>query len=337
MVDQTSQLSPFLKKEGGPLLSTPRVSTSDNFRIFGPNWAYIEKVFTYASTLRATCRVGDILKFVFDSLGHPVSRAEWFDYLESELHSDALCMHLIEHTARRYMRYWFTPQAKVDLFRCHYGMFHERFSPAMMERMRDYPGLLLGELTGKSGRRYHITLHHSMTKEGEIAFCFIDTEFAAQLVTFRGTFGRDAGGRKVFWVGAIQGPRPPLGRGVIAHATKDLSVLRPKQATLHAAFAFLTWVGVDTIFLPPRAHHISYRRWRNLFAGNKISSDYDAFWEEYTTQKAPWGDYVLSLPVPRRKLEDVQPKRRKDWLRRQSYLDALAKSINEVLESLRRA
>jgi uncharacterized protein VirK/YbjX len=325
-----------LTKQDHSLLN---VLESKSTEMFWADRQYLHKVILHARSLRPYAQKHNILKFFADSIIHPTHRAEWFDYLENRLPLSVPSenvRHLVEHSTRSYMRRWFSPQEKIDNFRCHYDMLGERFSPVALRQMREYPGLLLGELIGKSGRHYKVTLHHAMTKEGEIDFCFTDVDLNLELMKIRGTFGREANGRRVFWVGTIQGPRPPLGREEIAHATRDLSVLRPKQTVLHAACAFCAWMGVDTLFLPPRKNHISYRWWRVWRSEGKISSDYERFWEEFTTQKTRRGDYRLSLPLPRRKLEDVQPKRRKDWVRRHAHLDALAESIGAALEASRR-
>jgi uncharacterized protein VirK/YbjX len=296
----------------------------------GLHWKYINEVFARASVLTPLCNRRHILSFIIDSLAHPTRRAEWFAYLDSRLPPGIplrTATHVVAYTARRYLRYWFSPQARIDIFRSHYDLLSERFSLALLDSMQAVSGLLLGELIGKSGRRYTVTLHFAMTKEGEIGIRFNDVELGTWLATIRGTFGRQANGDEVFWVGAIQGAPAFIGREEISHATRDLNVLRPKQVVLHAACALCASVGVETVFLPSNRNHVARGWWRRWFLADKISSDYDGFWREFTTQRTAWGDYRLSLPLPRRKLEDVQSKRRKDWLRRHARLDALTEKI----------
>jgi uncharacterized protein VirK/YbjX len=192
-------------------------------------------------------------------------------------------------------------------------------------------GALLGEFVGKSGRSYTVTLHYAMTNEGEIEIRFNDVDLGARLATIRGTFDRQAADL-VFWVGAIQGAPPHVGREEIARATRDLNVLRPKQVVLHAACALCASVGVETVFLPSNGNHVTRGWWRRWFLTDIVSSDYDAFWREFTTQRTTSGDYRLSLPLPRRQLGDVHSKRRKDWLRRHARLDALSDEIAAMFD-----
>ena len=297
---------------------------------------YLHKVLAYARGLSPKVHRTQILSFIFDAITHPAHRGEWFDYLENGLPPNVPVGHLIEYSARRYMRVWFSPRERIDILRSHYDMFAERFSPVMLRGMWDDPGFLLGELTGKSGRQYKVALYQAMTKEGEIDFCFIDAGLNMKLMKICGTFGCEADGRRVFWAGAIQGPSDPRGREENARATRDLNVLRPKQAVLHAAAIFCAWMGVETLYLPPLKNHVTYRWWRPWAWQRKISNNYESFWEEFTAEKTGRSDYCLSLPLPRRRVEDVPSKRRKDWLRRHAHLDALAESIIANLEASRR-
>ena len=301
-------------------------------------WRYIDDVFVRARDLKPLCNRQHILRFIINSLAHPTLRAEWFAYLNSRLPPGippGAATHTAAYTVRRYLRYWFSRQTKVNIFRNHYDILGQRFSPPLLGRMQAVSGASLGELIGKSGRRYTVTLHYAMTNEGEIEIRFSDVDLGAILATIRGTFDRQAADHLVFWVGAIQGARPPMGREDISRATRDLNVLRPKQVVLHAACALCACVGVETVFLPSKRNHVTRGWWRRWFLTDIVSSDYDGFWQEFTTQRTAWGDYRLSLPLPRRELEDIRSKRRKDWLRRHARLDALTEAIGALIDAQR--
>jgi uncharacterized protein VirK/YbjX len=301
-----------------------------------PYWQFMSGVFSRARDLKSHCRRRQILSFLIDSLARPTRRAEWFAYVDTQLPSGVpsrTATHVVTHTARRYLRYWLSPQARIDILRDHYDILGERFSPALLDAMQAASGSLLGELVGKSGRIYSATLHYAMTKEGEIEIRINDLDLGVKLATIRGTFGRHADGRWVFWVGAIQGAPRQVGREEICRATRDLNVLRPKQVVLHAACALCASIGVETLFLPSNKNHVARGWWRRWVLTDKILSDYDGFWQEFTTQRTTWGDYRLCLPLPRRRLEDVPSKRRKDWLRRHAQLDALAIEIAAIFDA----
>jgi uncharacterized protein VirK/YbjX len=308
----------------------------DDIHAAVPYWQYMSGVFSRARDLKSHCTRRQILIFIVDSLARPTRRAEWFAYVDWRLPSgvpSCTATHVVAYTARRYLRYWLNPQARIDILRDHYDILGERFSPALLDAMQAASGSLLGELIGKSGRIYSATLHYAMTKEGEIEIRFNDLDLGVKLATIRGTFGRHADGCWVFWVGAIQGAPRRVGREEICRATRDLNVLRPKQVVLHAACALCASIGVETFFLPSNKNHVARGWWRRWILTDKILSDYDGFWQEFTTQRTAWGDYRLCLPLPRRKLEDVPSKRRKDWLRRHAHLDALATGIAAIFDA----
>jgi uncharacterized protein VirK/YbjX len=300
----------------------------------------LDKALGYARGLPPSCKRRTVAGFLLGVLMRPALYEYWFDYLENGLPKAAPYRargHLAEHVMRRYMRRWFSVPEKMDMLRSHYDLLDAHFMPSVFERLRPYPGLPLAQITGKSGRVYTLSIYHAMNKEGEISFCFKEENTTAMsLATLTGTFGHDHEGRKALWIGAMQGPSVPGGREAVTAATRDLNVLRPKQALLHAAAAMCAWMGIDHIYAPPHRNHVSYRWWRPVFTRHKIFSDYDAFWGEFTHTRAAWGDFHIALPLPRRKPEDVQPKRRKDWCRRYERIDAITSSTKLALDALKR-
>ena len=297
---------------------------------------YVNQVIAHAHGLAPYCKRRNILGLVLDATLHPARYAEWFSYIENELPQGLppdISRHLIEQMARRYMRCWFSPQEKMNILRSHYETFDARFPPTVLTCIQK-EGILLTELTGKSGQVYKIILRRPATKEGEIGVRFVDTESNRSLAEMRGVFGPGEQGNMVYWVGAIQGSLFQQGREAISAATRDLNGLRPKLAVLHATAALCEWACVDTIYAPPHTNHVSYRWWRPLFTRHKILSDYDGFWQEFTAERTSHGDFRLILPLTRRKAEDVPSKRRKEWMRRYARIDALRESTVGALRAL---
>jgi uncharacterized protein VirK/YbjX len=52
----------------------------------------------------------------------------------------------------------------------------------------------------------------------------------------------------------------------------------------------------------------------------KIHSDYDYFWLEIGGVISKDNNFQLPSSLPKRNLEEVQSKRKKDWLKHQEYL-----------------
>jgi len=274
--------------------------------------------------------------FFLYAQAHRKGFAKWFGYVEklpSSFSAD-FKVRLVMRAAYRFMRPWLRLRERLDLLTCHYNALVAKFSAKGMSALLG-KGVQVAELTGKSGEKYIMKATGEISKDGCLRLILLAPD-RARLASITGVIGPD----KVFWVGALQGgmplPRngaePVEGRKSVAEATKDLNGLRPKQAVLHAACAVCAFFGVKKIVAPSLKNQIAIKNWRK---GHEIHTEYDSFWEEYTGGATDErGDYVLALPLPRRKLEDVQQKRRKDWKLRYERVDAMAADITKALENL---
>ena len=265
------------------------------------------------------------LGFLVSSLAHLRHYGAWFKFLEGipDAPRREEFLQLIMAPARPYLRRWLGAAEKMRILEGHHRIFENRLRPETRRRLQLAQNVLLAGLTGQSGREYRIVLARSQVKEGDITLSFVDAATGAPLARLRGSFGPDDEGRGVFWIGGLMGATPPLGRAEIRAATQDLNGLRPKHALMHALASLCAWTGAGAIHAPPARNHIAHRWWRSFFTQRKIRADYQGFWQEFTSQRTGRGDFRIALPLARRKFEDVQPKRRKDWKKRYAHIDAL--------------
>lgn len=238
---------------------------------------------------------------------------------------------VIPQPSRSYMRRWFSSGQKAAMLQTHYRNYISRIPETVLEKICRIDGYAFSKLTGKSERVYEVRMESHTYKEGDLWFLLWDTEHDAVLATLRGTFGTDKAGVPAFWVGALQGPIPPVGREDVAFATKDLNVLRPKQAVFMAAVALCEQWGVQQMIAPPLSNHIGSKFWHRLRGRNRVVADYDGFFEEYATSRTKQGDFVITLPLPRRKAEDVPSKRRKEWSLRYARIDQIGEDLRNFL------
>lgn len=273
--------------------------------------------------------------FLVRSLVHRRLAHHWLDVLEGAFADAAprdLRVHLAQKFARPYVRPWFSTSERIAVLTDHYDHLVTTFSRAALDRFLRHPGMPIATLTGKSGQRYTLILGLARSKEGEVSLTFNDADTGTTFATLIGVLGpRD--GRLVFWIGGLQGPKPPLGRDDIVRVTRDLHGLRPKHAVLHAAMLVAKAFGATEIVAPARANHISRRRWTLWRHRRDIKSDYDSFWSEFATGSYPDGDYRLPVTPAVRALEDVKSKKRKEWTSRQGHLGALSASVVASLDA----
>lgn len=274
--------------------------------------------------------------FLLDAIAHPLFYRRWFAFLDSGLPPgtpEETMIRLALRPARRFMRRWFGRGDKADHLRCHIRTFDARFAPDALHSLRAGRGLSLVDLTGRSGRNYRVTVWVVPWKEGDLTIRLVDSVLNKALATLRGTFGPGEDGNITFWIGALQGVMPPLGREAIAAATRDLNGLRPKQAVLHAADAICAWAGVRTMCAPGVRNHIAYRWWHMR---RRLRTDLDGFWSEFTFVRTQRGDFVIPVPLPRRTIDEVPAKRRKEWGRRYARIDELTAALSVALDGLAR-
>lgn len=206
----------------------------------------------------------------------------------------------------------------------------KRFSAEGVENLWPRGGIDVATLTGKSGKLYVIRMMSEVAKEGALRISLFDPE-RGRLASITGVLGCDSKGKSCFWIGALQGAVADGKQAVVA-VTKDLNGLRPKQAVLQAAAVVCLWFGVEEMVGPSLGNQVADK---TRAKAQKIHTEYDEFWQEFTGGATDErGDYILSLPLPRRKLEEVQQKRRKNWTLRYARVDAMKAEIEDCLKKL---
>ncbi|MGB6940781.1 MAG: DUF535 family protein [Bryobacteraceae bacterium] len=275
------------------------------------------------------------VSFILSMLLMPTTYARWFDFLETRLPidvSETLRYTLGYKIARPYLRRWLTTPNKIDVLKYHYGLFSHTLSPIGLRSLQE--GILYAQFTGTTGREYSLIVRAESNREGEISIHFMDVEIKAILSSIRGVFRPDDEGHPEFWIGGMQGPKPPIGSKEISRVTRDLNIMRPKQAVLHAVAAFAGCFGAQRLIAPRLKNHVSYRWWRYLFPTRLIYSEFDQFWNETVSGRDNNGDYVLNIPFPRREAKQVPSKHRKDWVARYERLNSIAKATIDMCNAI---
>ena len=295
-----------------------------------PHHFSIKKVLNYIYQLRHSVQKRHLFYFFVHVILYKKIWCPWLTFLEKNVPHKAT--HLLSLSLRRYLRYWFHFKTKISILQDHYSLFSDRFSSEFFTAISQSSGLRLAQLSGRYGdHHYEIILHHILSKEGEIGLHLRDTAKKLDLIKIRGTFGRGKNGSLCFWVGALQGPLPPYGLKDLAFTTKDLHNFRPKNIILHSLIKFCEAIEVYQLYLPSRRNHASYRWWCDWFLTKKISTNYEEFWQEFTQERLPWGDFCLHLPLTTKNIEDIPQKRRKDWKIRQGYIKKIQEDISNCL------
>ncbi len=263
--------------------------------------------------------------------------ADWFGFVDAALPADMAELYKIRLAMRpafRFMNPRFCASDRIKALTCHYAVFREKFpAAAFAALLREEAGCKLAEITGKSGAKYIFETRGEVTKEGVVRIVMIDAETGFNLAILAGILAHNSDGKLAFHIGMLRGPGQgvPDGKDMVVKTTKDLNGLRPKQAVLHAAAAFAGWFGAKEIIAPCSDKEIAMK---NLLKGHKVLANHDPFWQEFADAPAPDGLYHLPLPLPRRNIDDVQQKRRKDWRARYAHIDHFSTDLSDALSAL---
>ncbi len=220
---------------------------------------------------------------------------------------------------------------RIDLLQAHYDSLADRLSASAIARLAAGRPIVLATLSGRSGRRYHLTVARDCRfgKEGELTLGLraCDPDMALAVVTI--LIARPPGGGRLVSIGGLQGPARPHGRDDVVAATRDLHGLRPKRAAVAAACMLARWVDAGGIVAAANDTHVGHSLPRRM----PVHADYDAFWIELGGIRRADGDFDLPIQPPQRSIADVPAKKRRDWLRRATMLDDLAGQLRRSLDA----
>lgn len=294
------------------------------------------RIKTYAAKIKRLYGYEKAFYFFCYATLHRRAFEAWFDFIETGAAAalpDVIKTRLAMRAAFRFVRPWMPLAARIEALNRHHALFAARFSAAGVQSLQTKEGVEIARLTGKSGREYSLYMVSDISKDGamRISLCDHESGRRKRMASITGVIGAGSDGVPVFWIGALQGAQAD-GKQTVVAMTKDLNGLRPKQAVLQAVAAVSLWFGAKEMLGPSLKNQIAIKKgWR----AENIHTEYDDFWQEFTGGATnDRGDYVLSLPLPRRKLEDVQQKRRKDWKLRYEKVDAMAADIAAALDKI---
>jgi hypothetical protein len=255
-------------------------------------------------------------RFVLRGIASPGQTIRWMTFLgwlERAARGVALPAELARKPGRDFLCLGLDQQARTGLLIDHYRTLSRRFSGALFRKLLRGEPQWLGEVTGRAGEGYVLTLGHSALCdcEGELTIAVAaDGTPGEPLARLSFLVGR-LDGETALIVGGLQGGGK--GREPVVQATRDLWGLRPKALVVEAAYGLARHLGVTAMLAVSNAGHVL----RGHGAGGApIVADYDAFWNELGA--APAGPNLFQLPRrPAERAEaDVPAAKRRQWRQR---------------------
>lgn len=295
----------------------------------------MESVSLWQETLTIARRYGLSRAFALWVEGRvqPESMQAWRQFLRQSVPADAYGAMLLR-PLRPYMRQNFSVEQRRRLIQDHLMTMQPYF--AQSPQLKAEPGLIVATLEGKQGAHYHITLGGNTSKEGEMTIGFYDSE-KRYLAKMEGSIGHNEAGEKVFWIGGLQGAKPPMGRDEVVKATRDCYGLRPKGAVMLVAQTLAQHLGLTALYGPGNEEHISQRGLKKISKKRKIHADYAEFWEEIggAHQTQAGDEYVIPIIPQVRDISEVKQNKRSEWKKRQALSEAMVAQVWMTLGALR--
>jgi uncharacterized protein VirK/YbjX len=297
----------------------------------------LDLILKYAANVRAQSgSYGRYLKFIARSLVKGEQALRWYRFLEEHVELSSASAEvkgvLADKIHRPFARCAFSTQERIDLLTNHYLEMEKLFLPEVLRKIVAGQPLELTRFSGREAdENFTVTFCRNMLSQHQGELTFLMTEEKTGIPMARLVANIDmANGQRIFVVNGIQGPLPAHKKDIV-RITRHLNGLRPKRVVLEAAYSMALWMKADRLIAISKQNHVSQAKtgWKK-----KVVAEYDEFWAEFDPTILENGDYLLPMPLPQRKIEDVIPKKRKDWLLRQERLAAIDAAVWDALAHL---
>lgn len=298
-------------------------------------------LFYYATKIAKTRGFSKGRFFFLRSLLFPQIAANWVKFIDSyfkKIGFEIVPWDIIALPLRLCFSRHLSPAARIKTLQDHHIVLEKNFRKEVIADLTSEKKIKLATLTSKSGAAYDFNMCYIMylRREGMLSISITDpAEENLILTSLSFTFFKNAKGENSLLIGGLQGitnKTDSAGKSTIVKTTRDLNGLRPKFAILNTLYAIAESFCVTEIIATSEKNHpvkITNQRKRGGF-----HADYDIFWEENGGILNADGNFILPAALPKRKLEDVPSKKKKDWLARHNYIKEMSDMTKICLDEI---
>ncbi|HEU4375503.1 MAG TPA: DUF535 family protein [Telluria sp.] len=272
--------------------------------------------------------IKDRLKLLLGALVYPVQTRRWKRYIGRHAVLRDLARQyprMVHKIYRPYLHTRLSCADRVNLLIGHYDRIFEAGLANLVDRAASCP-VTVARFAGKGGSLFELELSaiNNGHREGELALkllqdgtCVYMSSFV--LVALDGVLSIALGG--------LQGLRAFDGAQVIKAATREFHGCRPKKLMVAAVRAIGDYFGCERVLLVGNQNLVTVN-WRRA---GRISSDYDATWEEMGAQRRADGNYELPCTSAEPNLDAVVSHKRAEARRRHALLASVCASVRAGL------
>lgn len=226
---------------------------------------------------------------------------------------------LVTCVVHPYINASWAAERKLAVIAAHYGLLRGRLA-----MLRHAAPLALAD--AGEGLTLQLEQPGKFAHEGEstLNLCSAGT----RLYTLAFTIG-EIGGRRVAYVGALQGMHSAGAVEIYHDLTRRLHGLRPRDLLVNAFRQFCAAQSVTRILAVGDAQRVSSSAY--FEARDRVLSSYDAAWSECGGVAGDDGFFALEPQVIQRTAEEIPSRKRSLYRRRYAMLDALAQQIRRAV------
>lgn len=294
----------------------------------------IKKPFALPFLGHPRANLKDVLKLALGAVIYPVQTRRWRAFLhEHPAIAELACRYprVLHKIYRPYLSRNLRCTDRVDVMMGHYRQVARQGLEQLICRAAAHP-VQLAQFDGKDGSGFQLQLAAANVghREGEItlqlrhgAKCLYAASFALA----------QQDGQAWIQLGALQGLRADDGAQAIKQATRAMHGWRPKQLMIALVRDLGDYFGCATMRMVSNGNRVTIN-WRRH---RRISSDYDATWEELRAVRRADGDFEVPCVVGGdRSLAAVPSHKRAEARRRQELLATVCAAMRAGVEARRR-
>lgn len=236
--------------------------------------------------------------------------------LPAKIHRNYLCTH-------------FSVAQRAKAILDHYQLIENLNNGRLRQLLLAPTAQTLATFSGKNGEAFIINCcPGNFDREGEITLIVNYQSVNVALLSFSII---EQQGRRVLFIGGLQGARKNISAETIRDATKAAFGVFPKRLLVEVMFMLAAQCGVEVIRAVGDTTHVFRSRRYQHRKSDKLFASYDEFWLSLGGEAQADGLFTLPMQIERKALEEIASKKRAEYRRRYALMD----SVNhQVLESI---
>lgn len=239
----------------------------------------------------------------------------------------------VEQVTRAFFYKGSTWKERLALVENHILILEELFTPEFLDEIYTKNEKMM-PLWEDSYQDKPLTLnlmfHAGQRKEGCLTLALrYNDDYLYQIMFW---FAKDADGKNVIYIGALQGPQN--GNELIKGLTKAFFGYRTKNLVFYGLRSLAKALSIEKIYA---VGNDGYYAMNHIRVDRKLKTDFGAFWQECEgVQCEDKRFYVMPVAEHRKSMEELKPSKRAQHRRRFAKMDEMESAVAESLKAYMR-